>query len=170
MDRWSLTAPISLEVPSVASDWSARSITSTSALRAEAIGQGQLTVTPLHVALMAAALANDGSMPAPHLVLGHQSSEGDWTPVRGPQPATAIVHASVARELLSTWSHPDEDVWAREGIAVAGEERPPHAWFAGVSATADGARYAVAVLIEHSSQPATASEIGLGLLRAASMR
>ena len=170
VDRWSLTSPISLEIPSLAPDWSPRSITSTSALRAEAIGQGQLTVTPLRVALMAAALANDGSMPEPHLVLGHQTPERGWTSVRESQPATVIVPASVARELLATWSQPDEDLWARDGIAVASEEQPPHAWFAGVTVAADGTRYAAAVLIEHSSQPATASEIGLRLLSTASAR
>jgi cell division protein FtsI/penicillin-binding protein 2 len=46
-----------------------------------ATGQGALTVTPLHVALITAALAGNGTTPAPRLVDAVQSVDGAWQPV-----------------------------------------------------------------------------------------
>ncbi|MGD2178673.1 MAG: FtsW/RodA/SpoVE family cell cycle protein, partial [Anaerolineae bacterium] len=66
VQRWTLTVPPSLPIPTEAADWGREAISST---EAEAIGQGTLTVSPLGMALVAATLGNDGRMPAPQLTL-----------------------------------------------------------------------------------------------------
>ncbi len=64
--RWRLTTSPPLAIPTEATDWSPQLISSA---REEAVGQGALTVSPLQMALVAATVATDGTMPDPQLVL-----------------------------------------------------------------------------------------------------
>jgi peptidoglycan glycosyltransferase len=135
-------------------------------MRAEGIGQGELTVTPLQMARIAATLANDGEMTAPRLVRRIQQPSGHWQD----QPAAGVSHTvlspQLADELLNNW-HPYGDcVRGFVGVAVAGESLPPHAWFLGVVLD-DTDRYAVVVLVEHAAEPEVAADIGTALLGAA---
>ncbi len=163
---WGLTTPPRLEIPTEAADWTAEPMSTSASLRAEAVGQGSLTVSPLQMALIAGTLANEGRMPAPRLVQGVQDAAGEWQeqPPLG-EPHT-VVAASVAGELLSAWQHSGDTVAAYWGIAIAGKGQPPHTWFLGV-APADAPRYAVAVLLEHPADRRRAGEIGKALLDAA---
>jgi len=162
IERWSLTAtPPPLEIPTEAADWVAGTLSTTATLRAEAIGQGTLTVSPLQMALVAGTLANKGTMPAPRLALRAQehASIGEPHPVITPEEA---------RALLATWQRFGDRCAGHWGVAVAGEEQPPHAWFLGV-APAEAPRYAIAVLLEHPAEPKAAINIGAALLRATSI-
>ncbi len=131
----------------------------------EAIGQGSLTVSPLRMALVAATLANGGVMPVPRLVLEVQGPDGTWqTPEVASRPRE-VLPADAARALLSAWEPFSTDVLGHLGTAVAGEDRPPHAWFLGV-APAGNPRYAVVVLLEHTPDPNEAARTGALLLHA----
>lgn len=131
----------------------------------EAIGQGGLTVSPLRMALVAATLANDGVMPVPRRVLGIQGPDGTWQVPEISGSSRQVLPAEGARALLSAWEPFSADVVGHLGTAVAGEERPPHAWFLGVAPTGSP-RYAVAVLLEHPPDPQEAALVGVLLLHA----
>jgi len=177
VERWALTTPPSLEIPTEAADWNVETISTTTAMRTEAIGQGMLTVSPVQMALVAGTLANAGKMPVPRLVLHIQDTEGGWQerPSAG-EPRTVLAPDS-ARELFAAWQCYGDDpstllrasVAAHWGVAVAGKGQPPHTWFLGV-APADAPRYAIAVLLEHPADPKSVVNIGAALLRAASTR
>jgi len=167
IERWELTTtPPPLEIPTEAADWSAGTLSTTTALRAEAIGQGELTVSPLQMALAAATLGNGGTMPAPRLVLRIRDAEGNWQePPSGGEPR-AVITPDTAHKLLAAWQRYGDGVAAHWGAAIAGQDQPPHAWFLGV-APADGPRYGVAILLEHPSEAETVIDIGTALLQAA---
>ena len=164
--RWGLsTTPPPLEIPTEAADWEARTLTSTSAVRAESIGQGELTLTPLQMARIAATLANDGRMTAPRLVLRTQQAGGYWLDQVPIGEGRDILSPERAKELLSSWHLYGEHIRGYLGIAVAGESQPPHAWFLGVVSVGDDHRVVV-VLIEHATEPEAAVEVGRALLEA----
>jgi peptidoglycan glycosyltransferase len=158
--RWGLTEPPALELPTEAGTWSPED------LRLEAMGQGSLTVSPLAMAQVAAALANDGAAPPLRLVLRVEEPEGGWQEPEPPGEPRPVVVPEMAQALLTTWQPYGPNVLGHLGTAVAGRDRPPHAWFLGV-APAGSPRLAVAVLLEHPTDPHRAGEVGRALLEAA---
>ena len=175
VERWAFTTPPPLAIPTEAADWNAETLSTTAILRAETTGQGRLTVSPLQMALVAATLANEGTMPAPRLALRVQDADGGWQEYPSAGQPRAVLTPARARELLAAWQRYDDDpstslrasVAAHWGIAIAGKEQPPHAWFLGISPT-DIPRYAVAVLLEHPADPHRAAEVGSVLLKTVS--
>jgi peptidoglycan glycosyltransferase len=160
VQRWRLTVPPRLPIPTEAADWRAEAIAST---RIEAIGQGMLTVSPLEMALVTAALANNGNMPVPQLVLGEAGGSGD---------THAILASDDARELLGTWrrcgdvSSTGGGARGHWGTALGGEGEP-HAWFMGTVSATGAPVYAAAVLIERAPDPERAVDVGVALLQTA---
>jgi peptidoglycan glycosyltransferase len=167
IQRWALTTtPPPLEIPTEAADWDPRALRTPSDLWLEAVGQGELTVTPLQMALVAGTLANDGARPAPRLALRIQDSAGHWhnqASIGEPYPVLA---PDTANELLVAWQSYGNETVGHLSLAVAGTDQPPHAWFLGVDRVGD-TRYAVAVLLEHPTDPHQAAEIGTALLSTA---
>ena len=166
VERWKLTTPPALEIPAEATEWDA-SILSPENSRMEAIGQGSLTASPLQMALVAATLANGGEMPAPRLTLRIQEAEGSWREHPAAGERQPILRPEVAKTLLDIWPVYGIDVKGHGGIAIAGQGQQPHRWFLGI-APADTPRYAVAVLIERTTVPQQAIEVGTTLLQAVS--
>ena len=170
MARWRLLEPPKLALPTEASDWSAETAATP---ELEAIGQGTLTVSPLQMALVAAAVGNDGALPEPELVLAVQDEAFRWREIELGEPQ-AVLSPSEAHTVLSAWRHwnpqgerlSGEGLPGHWGIAVAGEGNP-HAWFIGVSPASEGSMYAVAALVEHAATPDSAVRIGCRLLHAA---
>jgi peptidoglycan glycosyltransferase len=167
IQRWALTTtPPPLDIPTEAADWDPRAPRAPSDLWLEAIGQGELTVTPLQMALVAGSLANDGIRPAPRLVLRVQDGAGHWQNRISIGKPYAVLSSDTASKLLAAWQPYGNGISGHLGLAVAGTDRPPHAWFLGVAQAEDG-RYAVAVLLEHPDDPHQAAEIGTALLSTA---
>jgi penicillin-binding protein 2 len=132
-----------------------------------AIGQGQLTVTPLQLARLAATVANGGRLVRPRLVkaLGGAAHAPEPLPELGLKPATL---AAVKDGLCAVVNDQGTGWRARlEGIEVCGKSgsaqvvsharfsRAPsatgvqsHAWFVAF-APADRPQIALAVLVEH---------------------
>lgn len=154
--RWGLTEPPLLELPTEAGAWSPGDPV------LEAVGQGSLTVSPLQMALVAATLANDGTMPPLRLVWRVGNAEAGWQEQEEFGQPRPVLGLDLAQVLLSAWETVVPGVLGHTGTAVAGEGQPPHAWFLGVSG-AHTVRYAVVVLLEHAADPEAAARIG-GLL------
>jgi len=128
----------------------------TSQVPLAAVGQGALNLTPLHLALAAAAIARGGELPAPRLVIAEQQPDGDWQPFASlshPIAALAPEYADQVKALIAE---------GHQALALTGQEGQSLAWYSGF-APLDEARYAIAVLLEDGS-PQEAAKIGREVL------
>lgn len=124
-----------------------------------AIGQFDVRVSPLEMAMVSAAIANHGTLMSPYLVAQARSSSLDvvdrTTPRRLSQAVTAAVAGDLQTMMLTvvksgTGNHaqiPGVAVAGKTGTAEHGAGRAPHAWFTGF-APAGNPVVAVAVLVE----------------------
>ncbi len=125
-----------------------------------AFGQENMLVTPLQMALVAAAVANNGTIMAPHLV-SRVTSPGGGTVVKvHPQvwkhaikPATAAVLNQMMQGVVQSGTGlaaqiPGVKVAGKTGTAETGEKNVYTAWFI-FFAPADDPQVAGAVAVEH---------------------
>lgn len=124
-----------------------------------AIGQYDVRVTPLQMAMIAAGVANGGSIMTPYLVREVQAPDLSTLSQTSPQVYRRAVSAPVAGELTSMMQLVVQSGTGTAaqipGVAVAGKTgtaqhavgSPPHAWFIGF-APAQNPQVAVAVLVE----------------------
>ncbi|MET9848603.1 peptidoglycan D,D-transpeptidase FtsI family protein [Streptomyces ossamyceticus] len=140
------------------------------------IGQYDVTATPLQMAMVSAAIANDGKLVAPHMVSQITDGGGDVLKDYDSEAGTEeVVSASTAKQLRSAMETVVEDgtgtnariggatVGGKTGTAQHGEKnsKTPYAWFTSY-AKAGGKEVAVAVVVEQSN--AARSEVsGNGL-------
>lgn len=129
-------------------------------LAESAIGQGQVLVTPLQMALITGAIANDGVLVSPSLLKGRAIMEQDFSPVNYPQKEVRIMSRETAEYLQQAMvgTVAFGTGWQAQlpGIEVAGKtgsaENPhgqAHAWFVGF-APAKEPRIAIAVVVENA--------------------
>ena len=123
------------------------------------IGQGQLLMTPLHVAMMGAAVANGGKIMKPYLVDTITASSGVVIGSAKPQtlyqPISAECAAYLNELMIGVVKSGTGRSAAIPGITVAGktgtaenETDKDHAWFVGY-APAENPKIVVAVLLEN---------------------
>jgi cell division protein FtsI/penicillin-binding protein 2 len=140
------------------------------------IGQFDVTATPLQMAMVSAALADDGELVAPHLVDRITDGGGDTLEdYDDGARATRIVSARTAAQLRSAMQTVVEEgtgtnariagvtVGGKTGTAQHGENnsKTPYAWFTSYATSGDK-QVAVAVMVEQSD--AARSEVsGNGL-------
>lgn len=141
------------------------------------IGQFEVTATPLQMAMVSSALANDGILESPHMVSEVVDANGDPLTSYEDEPSHRIVSSSTAEQLRSamvtvvgegTGSNARIDgaeVGGKTGTAQHGvaNSRTPYAWFTSYAKdSSTGKEVAVAVLVEDSG--AARSEVsGNGL-------
>ncbi len=123
------------------------------------IGQGQLLMTPLHVALMASAVANNGVMMKPYVVDKVSAASGTTLSFISPSTLCKPISPECAGYLkdlmVGVVKSGTGTNAAISGITVAGktgtaenETNKDHAWFAGF-APAENPKIAVAVILEY---------------------
>jgi penicillin-binding protein A len=124
------------------------------------IGQGDVSATPLQMALVAATVANDGRLPRPRLVrdvrdpsgsVVEEPTPGDQGPAISESTATQLTSmmTDVVREGTGTAAQiPGVTVAGKTGTAQTVEGAAPHAWFI-CFAPAENPQIAVAVLVEN---------------------
>ncbi|MFJ2111873.1 MULTISPECIES: penicillin-binding transpeptidase domain-containing protein [unclassified Streptomyces] len=141
------------------------------------IGQFDVTATPLQMAMVSAALADDGLLAAPHMVSKTVDANGDTLQSYKDGDTTRIVSSSTAEQLRSAMVTVVEDgtgtnarvdgaeVGGKTGTAQHGVDNDgtPYAWFTSYAKQASSGReVAVAVVVEDSG--AARSEVsGNGL-------
>ncbi len=134
-----------------------------------AIGQSELLVSPLQVAVMMAAVGNGGTLYRPQVVevVASDPNRPDWSlePVVMAQlPVSTEALAVIQESLYRVTSAPegtayqpfrglDLGVAGKTGTAESGQEKP-HAWFAGY-VPADDPEIAIAVIVEHTGEGAS---------------
>ncbi|MGE3961537.1 MAG: FtsW/RodA/SpoVE family cell cycle protein [Dehalococcoidia bacterium] len=117
-------------------------------LAATAFGQGELQLSPLHLALLAGVAVNDGVVQRPTLLLGEQPEA--WRRALSPGAAADLeemMRYSVEAGWASTVAIPGLEVGGKTGSAEVIVEENPHALFI-AWAEQDGRAIAVAVIKE----------------------
>ncbi|MFJ6567283.1 peptidoglycan D,D-transpeptidase FtsI family protein [Streptomyces sp. NPDC091292] len=141
------------------------------------IGQFDVTATPLQMAMVSAAIENDGVLVSPHMVSQVTDADGTVLQSYDDPGSQRIVSESTARELQSAMVTVVEEgtgtnarisgatVGGKTGTAQHGENnsKTPYAWFTSYATdSATGKQVAVAVMVEQSD--AARSEVsGNGL-------
>jgi len=152
-------------------------LASDSALADTAFGQGELLVTPLHMALVATAIARDGTIPVPTLV-DRVTVDGDevqgrstdiWRRAMSPETASAMDGMMVDSATYGYARSAAIDglrIGAKTGTAESGRD-DPHSWFIAYGSNGSTS-VAVAVCIEFGGEGGgVALRVGKELLAAA---
>ncbi len=146
--RWQLDAPVDIGLPKEKADAGMVSV-SESDKRNLVLGQGRLTLTPLHVLRMVLMLANDGRA----VPLSVVASSGDLS--NRPHP----LRAEEAATLRSAW-RPDCGWTGVAGLAASGTRYL--AWYMGIGPV-DNPQYALVVLVEDAPEAAAAHQVACRL-------
>ncbi|ODA40945.1 penicillin-binding transpeptidase domain-containing protein [Desulfosporosinus sp. BG] len=132
----------------------------TNLLAASAFGQGEVLVSPFHMALITAGIANHGVIMAPHLVervldpaqtVVYEQKPQPWLTALTKEEADKITSAMVTAVTDGTAAPgalPNVQVAAKTGSAEPGGNVLTHAWYIAF-APAEAPQIAVAVLVEH---------------------
>lgn len=129
-------------------------------LAVTAFGQGELLVTPLQMALVAAAVVNDGIILEPRLVTTIRSRDGQPIASFPPRPWKQALSSGVAAQVRETMIISAAEGFARagapQGIPIGGKtgtaqlggSAEPHAWFMAF-APANDPQIVVIVMVEN---------------------
>lgn len=177
-------SPDMTDLPTVASLLALRGtfLASDGAVAATAFGQGQLLITPMQMALVAATVANEGVMSKAYLV-ERVTDQGGAVAYQHAHRDQRILPENVASEMRELMRRgvtegfgkaaavPGQSVGGKSGTAQAGPPEDPnaivHAWFHAI-APVEQPRYAVAVMIENGRDGAGAGARAAGeVLKAA---
>jgi cell division protein FtsI/penicillin-binding protein 2 len=156
------------------------------ALQASLAGQGNLTVTPLQIVQIVAAVANRGNAVPLHLVDAVRlpgSDEWEALDVPALQPALlredvaaavrlTMLQAAAESPYVSRATRGDLVLYGHSALSFAGPSKRPFAWFLGFVDQSEGdARSAIAVVVvvEDESDPGVAADIAGAALEAAAM-
>jgi peptidoglycan glycosyltransferase len=143
-------------------------------------GQGELLVSPLQMALVAASIGRGGVMPTPHYANEVRDSAGNTIRTIAPGAAGQVIRpdtaARITTYLVGAVEGPGAFAFGAKipNVHVAGKtgtaENPagsPHGWFVGF-APAESPTVAVAVIIENSGQGGVdAAPVGGKVMQAA---
>ena len=147
-------------------------------LAQNALGQGQLTITPLEMAMITAAIVNDGNAPQPYTLLDTRQPDSEtWIADTALHPSMPLTTATTARQLQDMMRLAVADGAAqnagRAGIDIGGHATLAYsgtktqAWFLGFATLEGRQGIALAVVIEDSADPGLAADIGGTVLAAA---
>ncbi|MFL5887348.1 MAG: peptidoglycan D,D-transpeptidase FtsI family protein [Thermoleophilaceae bacterium] len=135
-----------------------------------AIGQERLKVTPLQMAMVAAAVANGGKLMKPRLVEKVVDPDGRTVTNYGPQKEATVMSAQAAGQLAQMMTNVVQSgtgtAAALQGIKVAGKTGTAEvangaanqAWFIAF-APVDNPKVAIAVTVERTTQSLTGGEV-----------
>ena len=143
-------------------------------------GQGQLLVTPLQMAMMASAVANDGIMMRPYLVSEVTRPDGSLIVSQGPRAIRRVMSSETSATMRANMNAvarygfgsvisefvPGINVGGKSGTAQHVPGLPPHAWFIAF-APLEEPRYAVAVMLESGGEGSSVAATLAGQVLAA---
>lgn len=154
-------------------------LTTEEELLANVLGQGDITVTPLMMAMIAGAVVNDGNAPQPYLLEATRSPNSDnWQPLETVHPTVPITTANTARRLQDLMRYnvangaaqnagrPSIDIGGHASLAYSGDTT--NTWFIGFATLGGRQAVAIAIVLEDSADAGLAADIGGTTLQAAS--
>ena len=149
---------------------------SANGLEAIIVGQSDLTVTPLNLAMVAAAIINEGNAPPPHVLIAVQDEHGEWVPMpvnQASNPMMTSTTASQMRQLMvGNWTTsllPEASANTSFGghAALAYSGASSQAWFVGFASEQASEGVAIAIVLEDSDNIEQVIQIGNIALQAA---
>ena len=166
-EAYGFNQPVPIDLPdAVASRWPAEVVADNPPFLAQAsIGQNEVQSTPLQMALVAAAVANDGKVMRPHVMREIRDDQGDvveqyspttWTTPMSEETSRLLREAMVSVVTDGTARGLDDEVegdmvvGGKTGTAQIGSDPPrSHAWIIGFAGPeGEVPHVAVAVLVE----------------------
>ncbi len=150
---------------------------------ATALGQGMLDVSPLTMAMMAAAIINDGNSPEPYFLMDTRlhteatDTAQAWVPQIAIRPSIPLMTTNSARRLqdllrdavvngaAQNAGRPELDIGGHVSIAYSGERT--HVWFIGFVTLSTQEAVAIAIVLENSNDIGRVADIGGDALQAA---
>lgn len=160
-ERFLVTSKIDFDIDTAAAGWTYGASMGKTDMASVGIGQGKLMTTPLNMALVAAAIANDGVMMKPYLVKSAVSANGISVYEAVPSALATVVPKNTARKIADFMLDCVEsgtgtnarirgvEVCGKTGTAQNEREGKDHAWFVAF-APKDDPQIAVAVIQEYS--------------------
>ncbi|HEY8313015.1 MAG TPA: penicillin-binding transpeptidase domain-containing protein [Candidatus Baltobacteraceae bacterium] len=177
LDRWGIGAPLDLQLPASRDRVPAKAGIVPGELAQMGFGQGALLMTPLHMALITATIADGGSEPRPFIVreivrAGIPASS--FSSATLASPISADTAANVKKMMVAVVAHGTGTSAQIPGVTVAGKTGTAtnpvgaaHSWFVAF-APAENPRIAVAIVVENAGYgAAVAAPIARNVLRVA---
>jgi peptidoglycan glycosyltransferase len=168
LDTGTLSVPLDVAASTIGTS---ADLSDKAALAQSAFGQRDVRITPLQAAMIASAVADNGTLMRPYLVQQELSSSYSVLSETKPTTLNQAVSADVAQELQHMMEAvvtapegtggaaritdiPGVVVGGKTGTAdtgtvVNGQQTPPHAWFAGFALQNGLPKIAVAVIVEN---------------------
>jgi peptidoglycan glycosyltransferase len=123
-----------------------------------ALGQAELTVSPLQVALAYGALTS-GQLAPPRLVEAVQSPGGGWKPVALEDASTMPVLRPATTALMRATLSESDDISGLSVPVLSAPGGQVNQWYVGLAPSGDP-RFVVVVVLEQPADPALAETIG----------
>lgn len=143
----------------------------------DVLGQGELTVSPLDMAVLTASIISGGNAPEPYMLLATRAPDQPWVrdaQVHGSRP---VMTAQVANQLQTMMraatvsgsarraARADITIGGHVALAYSGDQE--QTWFVGYALQGQNQGVALALVLEDFGDPDTAAEIGGKILEAA---
>lgn len=126
------------------------------------IGQGQLAVSPLQIAMVAAALANNGVLSQPDLVAAVQNTNGRWIDQDQLVGDRRIFDDIAANKILESLPNVD-GIFEYSSLVPSGSDKAYNAWYIGL-APSNNPDFGVVVILENKEELSSVEDIGRSLL------
>lgn len=145
-------------------------ITPETSLIADILGQGDLTINPLGMVTIVAAIINDGNAPQPYALLDYRQAEENWIPAQTETSSSPIMTSSSAHQIYDFMINnmtigasieaniEGEIIGGHAALAISGDET--QAWFIGFLILDDNRGVAIALVLENNDDATLAAEIG----------
>jgi len=155
-----LDEPTSVRLPQASSSVSLDSIDTLGGRQAFAIGQGDLTVTPVQIARAFAGLTHRGLLPELRLADAIRQPDGEWASFDPPAPAVQVIDPASAAEARAALGGGRPIEYAAR--AVAGQAGAELGWY--LAALPGHLNHLVLVVVLEGEPPSQARALGLALI------
>jgi cell division protein FtsI/penicillin-binding protein 2 len=132
-------------------------------VRRAAVGQGDLTVSPLQVIRAWASFFNGGQVPGVRLVLEYEDPRGLWQPIEPTSESLVAVSPETAA-LIGSWLRRSSGRYDFQAQALAGEGGAALGWYMGALARDEGTL--VMLIVLEDEPPSVLSGLGKDLMEA----
>ncbi len=133
-------------------------------IKTASIGQENLSISPLHMALAAASISSGGDVPNPKITLAYQNPDGKWKLFPADSNVNHIFSGKTTESIWKLTSIDNLPAWGVVGNALNGKNQKATWFVGGTTGEWQGSPISVAILFEESN-PAKAMQIGTQMLQ-----